>query len=469
MRLAPRRRTPWIWLVVAGVVLALLAAAALASPRVLEFTPSAHSRHVSSMSPFRLHFSRPMDQASVELRLSVEPSTPGRVEWEGTTLSFYPLQPWPADHPVQVQLASLARSAQWLPMLTGMTWTFQVDSPRVLYLWPANDTAQLYALDPGTGSREFLAGAEAGVLDYAVGARGEQVVYAAVRADGGVDLRRLDLASGEDTLEFACPEGIPCQALDLDPDGARLAFERSSWVAGAGGRQIPGPRQVWELELTRQAEPTLLGPAEHDTSAPIWSPAGLLAFYDSDLRSMTVVDSRQGVPINQLPNELGLPGDWTPDGESLVLANMLFQEAGADSPATEGGAEFYSHLFAFDVLTAAARDLSQEGGGPVEDASPSTSPDGHWIAFARKYLDDRWTPGRQVWVMQPDGSRARPLTADPDFNHSGLNWSPDSTSLVYVRVNQTSLLASPEIWLVELDQGQPRLLIAGAYTPRWIP
>ena len=43
----------------------------------------------------------------------------------------------------------------------------------------------------------------------------------------------------------------------------------------------------------------------------------------------------------------------------------------------------------------------------VEDVSPVFSPDGKWIAFARRYLDPlRWTPGRQVWLMRADGTEA---------------------------------------------------------------
>ena len=160
-------------------------------------------------------------------------------------------------------------------------------------------------------------------------------------------------------------------------------------------------------------------------------------------------------------------GSWSPDGASLVLAEMLFQEG--SSTATGDQAAFYSHLFAFDVLTAATQDLSREGGELVEDASPAVSPDGRWVAFARKYLDQRWTPGRQLWVMHSDGSQARQLTFEPDFNHSGLSWAPDSAGLVYVRVDQTSLTATPDVWLIELEQAQPRLLAQGAYTPRWIP
>lgn len=446
--------------------------AAVATPRVVAFSPAEHSRHIGSRSPMRLSFSTPMDPASVERRLSLEPSQPGRLEWEDNTLVFHPLQPWPTDQPVQVRLAAFARSAGGLPTLRGFSWGFQVDPPRVLYLWPASGTAQLYALDPEGGTREFLAGAEHGVVDYAVGPQGDRLIYAALRGDGGVDLRLLDLGSGEDTLVYACPEGIRCQSLDLGMDGEQLAFERSSWLNGAGGRRVPGPKQVWEIDLL-DSEPVPLGPSEHDTFYPRWSPSGLLAFYDASLGSVTVLDPQQRtspLTVSTIPNQLGLPGSWSVDGATLILADMLFTEA---SNAEQSGGErpvvFYSHLFAFDVLSGGAADLSAPERAPVEDASPTVSPDGRWIAFARKYLDHRWTPGRQLWVMRLDGSQSRQLTFDADFNHAGLSWSPDSSRLVYVRVNQTSPTAPPTIWMLALNQDQPLALVENALQPTWIP
>jgi TolB protein len=148
---------------------------------------------------------------------------------------------------------------------------------------------------------------------------------------------------------------------------------------------------------------------------------------------------------------------------------MVFQQEGEKTSETGGDIAFYAHLFDFDVLTSASQDLSRDSGAPVEDATPAISPDGRWIAFARKYLDGRWTPGRQLWIMRSDGTQARQLTLEPDFNHSGLSWSPDSSRLAYVRVDQTQPAAVPQIWLIEVENGQPRLLAEAAHTPRWLP
>ena len=83
--------------------------------------------------------------------------------------------------------------------------------------------------------------------------------------------------------------------------------------------------------------------------------------------------------------------------------------------------------------------LDLTGADNLEDTSPAYSPDGASLAFARKYLDvTRWTPGRQIWLMNSDGSGARPLTQDPYFNHFNMVWDPDGDQIAYVRFDENS-------------------------------
>jgi Tol biopolymer transport system component len=120
------------------------------------------------------------------------------------------------------------------------------------------------------------------------------------------------------------------------------------------------------------------------------------------------------------------------------------------------------------VATSETIDLSQSP--VVEDASPALSPDGKWIAFARKFLDPaHWTPGRQLWVMGVDGAGPQQLTNAPDYNISSILWSPDGTSLLFVRFEETDPAQQPEIWVTQPNGKNPRRLAVGGYLPQWLP
>ena len=115
-----------------------------------------------------------------------------------------------------------------------------------------------------------------------------------------------------------------------------------------------------------------------------------------------------------------------------------------------------------------SRNLS--GAGAVEDAAAVYSPAGEWIVFGRKQIEqDKWTPGRQMWLMRADGSGPRALTSDPLFNHSSFIWGPDGSRLVYVRFDVTDAASTTEIWMMSADGSSARKLVTGGFLPAWLP
>jgi hypothetical protein len=71
--------------------------------------------------------------------------------------------------------------------------------------------------------------------------------------------------------------------------------------------------------------------------------------------------------------------------------------------------------------------------------------------------------------MRADGSGARALSSEPDYNHSAIAWSSDSSTLVFMRFNQADFTQASEIWLSGLEEGQARRLVVGGYLPQWVP
>jgi Tol biopolymer transport system component len=203
----------------------------------------------------------------------------------------------------------------------------------------------------------------------------------------------------------------------------------------------------------------------------VWSARGWLAYYDNTLQAYafrTEPGSSAATADRYVPNALGDHGEWSPDGETFVFPEMVFV---AGPPASDDEPPlFFSHLHRLDVRSGAILDLSGEEGVLVEDTGPAYSPDGHWLAFSRKYLDPgRWTLGRQLWRMRSDGLTPQALTDDPGFNHSGLAWSPDGQSLVYMRFNQIDMTRPAEIWWTAIDGSAGGQLAVGGYGPQWSP
>jgi Tol biopolymer transport system component len=357
-----------------------------------------------------------------------------------------------------------------LPILRTQSWSFQVAETGILYLWPDGGRADLYtrALDGDETTR--LTETPHGVLDFDLSPDGRKILYAAVRQGGGSELRELEIASRENHLVYECPQPVRCQALTYSADGEMVAFERFNISQGASGKSLPGRNRVWGLRLSELGEAFPIGIADHVTSTPQWSPTGRLAYYDATLRAIALVDVHVGpepTPINYIPNDLGLVGSWSPDGQAFVYAAIVFPQA---EFAQGAQSVFYSHLYRMNINSGQIVDLTEEEVGLVEDASPVFSPDGKWIAFTRKYLeDDRWTLGRQLWIMHPDGSGVRQLTDDADYHVASIVWSPDSGSLAYVRKNQMDINEPVETWWIDIDSEEAKRLVTGGYSPQWLP
>ena len=205
---------------------------------------------------------------------------------------------------------------------------------------------------------------------------------------------------------------------------------------------------------------------------------GTLSFYDSTIVAIVIIDPGPGpnhVPLVTIPCGMGNLSTWSPDGTKLVFAEMIIiaDQAPAGEPDSDHDdlvLDFHTHLFLLDLSTNTIRDLSGDARLPVEDASPAFSPDGQSIAFARRYMDEaRFTLGRQIWMMETDGSNPRALTGDTLFNHSSLVWSPDSSTLAYMRFNRADITQEAEIWTISPDSQNARKWFEGGYLPVWIP
>jgi len=459
------------------------------TPQILSFSPSKDEPNVSTMVNLTITFSRPMQEETVIERLTIKPYNPGSFSWEGNTLVFAPDQPWSTNTTVQVQLdaGSRASSILSMPIRKSISWVFRIGKPRLAYLYPASEPADIYLLDSLTGESMAITRVPEGVQDFVVNSKGNLIYFSTQDEQIGSSIFRLELDrvnTEESTTEngseqktklpvkiLECPNAS-CRALAISPDEEYMAYERTPYPE----TEVATFPQVWIYQLidaendelpASEFQPFLAGEITHQTIMPLWSSDGILAFYDVDSKAFIFSDPRKG-ELSRFVNQTGQPGAWHPNGRDFAAPEIIFLVTNSSGSDTQQEPPPESHLLLINWQSGVFQDLTPSE--DVEDAVPSFSPNGDYLAFARKFLDTtHWTLGRQIWLMQIETNDSRPLTNNPLFNHYDFAWSPDSDQLAFVMFDQSSMIDPPEIWVIDISTGQSTQLVQGGYAPQWIP
>jgi Tol biopolymer transport system component len=433
-------------------------------PRLVGVYPPIDAVAVPAAVPVIMSFSQPVQLDSVRLHFNSIPQRDGKFEVEDEMVTFTPDVPWPAGREITIVLESGIRSQNMLnlPTLQESSWRFTTSQTLLAYLWPSDGLADVYALDPLSGEIRQLT-THGGIIDFSVSWDGLAIYYSAANPQGGSDLYRLDLfASAGGSAEENEPQIIMkclkvlCSSPQISPDGKLLAYEQVALNESGQSSDI----QVWLLSLENGSQ-SLIGQAGHRNKNPAWSALGRLAVYNAT-RQVYSFYELSNQELFSFPNETGEPGSWHPDGGVYLVAEIM------DVTPASGQQIVPSHLLRYEMPSENIFDLTLAK--DIEDAYPLYSPNGTLIAFARKYLDaDRWTPGRQLWLMREDGSDVRPLSDEPNYNHYDFAWSPDGDQIAYLRFDQTTMNKPPELWLMNADGSEPIQLVIRGYNPRWLP
>jgi TolB protein len=319
--------------------------------------------------------------------------------------------------------------------------------PAVLFVaWDDGGLPQLYRSATDGSERRALTRAPLGITDYAVSPVGETIVYSANREDGGLDLWQVG-PDGRGAEQLLACGGELCSGAVWAPDGQRLVYVRQP-AEGDGA-----PRLYW-LEWPGGASEPVFPDNAQSGLLPRFSAGGeWLAFVRPGLLPSVVAYPLDGREPVELPGDSGAPVAWHPFDLSFLSSVVLYE-----------GESSLTHLFAVQVETQAIQDIS--GAATTEDTSPAWSPDGQWVAFARKLA--RAPVGKQVWLMREEGGEARPLTSDPESNFSNLSWSLDGQQLLVQRF-ATPGGERPEIWLLEVESGKMSLVAPAGVLPAWLP
>jgi Tol biopolymer transport system component len=357
---------------------------------------------------------------------------------------------------------------QGLPLWGDIQWNFSISQVLLAYLHPFGESADLYTLDLETGQKDKVT--QSGwVVGYDVILSGMRLYFSILNAEGGSSLMEYDRLAEESSLLLDCGADL-CSDPRVSFDESWLAFER-----------MPknGVPHIWIYDLKTGVSNQVSRSGNHAQS-PKWSSQGVLSFYDFDQQAYVLYSPSESEQ-NLISNQTGASIAWSPEGTEIIIPELFPVSLDVlRGPTGEASLEevpveelepvqvFTSHLIKTVIASGVVADLTQDN--TLEDASPVYSPDGTWIAFGRRSIDEQdWIPGRQLWLMRSNGEDAHMLTNSPDYKYTAFAWHPDGSRIAYVRANQTDLTALVELWVIKTDGSDPTRLVIGGYAPQWIP
>lgn len=456
--------------IVGAVVVLLLAALAITialgdhvGVQITRYGPQGDAHTTNWIT---LQFSAPMNRQSVADRLRIDPALPGDLTWSrDDTLVLRPAGVMSPGTTYTVTLAAGAASEAGREVLADHVYRFTVQLPAVVYLAPANDTPQnLWLVEPADpDSARQLTFSEGGIFNYDVSPDGTRLAYAEHNRDTDtIDLKLLDIASGEGAPLLACTEA-DCTTPVWSPDGRAIAYERMDF-----NRDINigvSPTRVWLLDLT--TDPASNRPLFSDSqilgTQPVWSPDGrYLAVFDATGPGIIVYD-RETDGTSLIPSNHGVVGTFSPDGRWLLFPDAIFAEGGSRT-----------HMQIADLTTRQITPLTERG-ALIDDERAAWNPDGGSIAVSRRYLDERYTAGRQLYLIDPESGEASPLLVDAGYYHGYFEWDPTGGQLLVQRFPQPENTlgaggdVTPQVWALDVASGDLTLIAENAFLPQWVP
>jgi Tol biopolymer transport system component len=453
-----------VWLVVAILVVSIAAialATAAAGVRIVDSSLVDGAQDLPITAPLRFTFSQAMEPASVEAHFRIEPPVDGSLRWQGRELVFQPRPAWVPEAPYRLTLQAGAASQDGHTLEQDHIWSFRTRAPELLYLGRVEPEAmqhQIFVVSSDGGASRQLTNHPTGVWDFAVHPQGEAIVYSVERKNRGSDLWTMDRDGGNQRVLLDCPV-MACLAPAWSPDGRLLAYEKRTVRDGETDLD-PQASRIWLLDLeTREERP--LFDYEVPLHAPIWAPTGQRLAYLSPVLSGFEIHDLPSGELWQFPSEWGAAPAWAPDGNQLVLSEMSF-----------AGTAIAARLLQIDLASESATPLGAAD-ERYRDDSPAWSPNGTWIAFGRQFIDpERRTPGRQLWLIRPDGLDAHPLVAESMADLYGFAWRADGAALAYLQVDLSQgfqPVPDVSVWIYDLQRDRPLQVADGGVMPRWLP
>lgn len=436
-----------------------------------------------STSAVLIEFSETMNRESAAARLRVFEVGPeqtdaaapidalaevsGTITWKGATLRFQPDQALRPGSSYQVILEAGAASETGRLVLDEYRYRFTISRPRVAYLAPSSRPPfNIWIADPADPSTaRQITFSPSGIYDYNVSPDGSQIAFSERNSNTGtMDIKLIDLETGGIQQITDCVDA-ECARPVWRPDGQWIAYERIDLNSDLGGQVGISPTRIWIVDLTAQpyANRPLFSDSQILGYGLRWSGDGSrVAVFDSSTMGILVYDFGDESTV-LIPSNYGNSGELSPDGTQLVYPKTILTENQA-----------FTNLELVDLAANEIRPLSFPPEA-VDDDAAVWSPDGSFLVIARRYLDSRFTRGKQLYKLDPADGSVETLLYDPLYQNGLFSLDPTGTQLVIQRFPDPVALDDPnnpglpEVWTLDLTSNALVKVSADAFLSRWVP
>jgi nickel/cobalt transporter (NicO) family protein len=330
---------------------------------------------------------------------------------------------------------------------------FDIKNAKLIYLsQDSNYEYQLSEVGLTGSTSQRLTQEPAGVDGYALSPDGRTILYTVIAMNGDSFLKSINSDGTQAHLVLNCPQ-TECEQPVWYPDSQKVIYERLDTSASTVAPMFT----IWWLDLATGKTSPVFPDQTYAALSPAFSLDGQwLSYVSPATNSLQVYNlfNNKSISIPQ-SNQSFAQELWSPAGDAILYwypANFQMEAA--------------IHVMRYSLASGKKIDL---GGAPQQaDYADAWSPDGQWVAIVRDNTNTTSTSiGEEIWLVRPDGSQGHILVDDHAL-YSELNWSPDSSHLVYNR-SPLQENSKSEVWLADIHSGQFTRIIDGVITPTLLP
>lgn len=209
---------------------------------------------------------------------------------------------------------------------------------------------------------------------------------------------------------------------------------------------------IFKLRLDGSGAINLTNHPSDDADAA-WSPDGRHIAFSSDRsgnRDVYIMRA-DGTGLSQLTTDLGDDSQprWSSDGQRLLfLSDRAGGQVYSTNPAFKG-----RDVFVMNADGSAQANLTRTP--TVDESWPSWSPDGTRLLYSTGQQS-----GSRIMIASGDGSNPVPLRPlDPTYRDDAASWSPDGTTIAFSAFYQPSnFVESYALFLINPDGSNQRLV-----------